>query len=62
GQIQVDGKTIEVGSLSSYFKALEVANLLADEIRRGDFRLAAPIAPLKRDMKMKPLVKREPPR
>lgn len=58
GQIQVDGETIEVGSLSSYPKALEVANLLADEIRRGDFQLAAPIAPLRKDAKMKPLVKR----
>jgi uncharacterized protein (DUF39 family) len=62
GQIQVDGRTVEVGSLSSYYKALEIANLLADEIRRGDFLLAAPIAPLKKDAKMKPLVKREPPR
>jgi uncharacterized protein (DUF39 family) len=62
GQIQIDGRTVEVGSLSSYYKALEVAHLLADEIRRGDFRLAAPIAPLCRDNKMKPLVKREQPR
>ncbi|MEK7373482.1 MAG: homocysteine biosynthesis protein, partial [Thermodesulfobacteriota bacterium] len=62
GQIQVHDETVEVGSLSSYYKALEVANLLADEIRRGDFRLAAPIAPLRRDTKIKPLIKREPPR
>ena len=62
GQIQVHDETVEVGSLSSYYKALEVANLLADEIRRGDFRLAAPIAPLKKDTKMKPLLQREPPR
>ena len=46
GEIEVDGKKVEVGSLSSYYKALEIANLLADEIRRGDFLLAAPIAPL----------------
>jgi uncharacterized protein (DUF39 family) len=62
GRIEVEGRTVEVGSLSSYYKALEVAHLLADEIRRGDFRVAAPIAPLKKDTKMKPLVKREPPR
>ena len=62
GRIEVDGRTVEVGSLSSYYKALEIANLLADEIRRGDFLLAAPIAPLCKDAKMKPLVKREPPR
>jgi len=62
GRIEVDGCTVEVGSLSSYYKALEIANLLADEIRRGDFLLAAPIASLRKDAKMKPLVKREPPR
>jgi uncharacterized protein (DUF39 family) len=60
GQIHVHGKAVEVGSLSSYYKALEIANLLADEIRRGDFLLSAPMAPLQRDTKMKPLVKREP--
>ncbi|MBP8606138.1 MAG: homocysteine biosynthesis protein [Phycisphaerae bacterium] len=61
GRIQIDGKTVEVGSLSSYYKALEIAHLLADEIRRGDFLLAQPIAPLPKDTKMKPLVKRKPP-
>lgn len=61
GRIQIDGKTVEVGSLSSYYKALEIACLLADEIRRGDFLLAQPIAPLPKDTKMKPLVKRKQP-
>ncbi len=41
GEIKVEGNTIAVGSLSSYNKALEVANILADEIRRGDFLLSA---------------------
>lgn len=59
GEIQLDGKTIAVGSLSSYFKALEIANLLADEIRKGDFLLAQPMAVLPRDNAMKPLVIRE---
>jgi len=59
GQIEIKGKKVEVGSLSSYHKALEIANLLADEIRQGDFYLTAPIAPLCKDSKMKPLVKRE---
>jgi len=52
---------VAVGSLSSYYKALEIANLLADEIRRGDFRLAEPITPLPKDTKMKPLVARKKP-
>ena len=61
GCIEVDGKEVIVGSLSSYHKALEIANLLADEIRAGDFRLAEPIAYLAQDTKMKPLQQREKP-
>jgi uncharacterized protein (DUF39 family) len=59
GEIEVEGKKVAVGSLSSYYKALEIAHLLADEIKRGDFRLAEPIAYLPKDTKMKPLLVRE---
>ena len=59
GEIEIKGKKVRVGSLSSYYKALEIANLLADEIRRGDFHLTSPIAPLPKDSTMKPLLKRE---
>ena len=61
GEIEIDGKKVQVGSLSSYYKALEIANLLADEIRRGDFQLAKPIATLPKDGAMKSLVKRKKP-
>jgi uncharacterized protein (DUF39 family) len=61
GEIEVEGRKVAVGSLSSYYKALEIAHLLADEIRRGDFRLAEPIAHLPKDTTMKPLVIREKP-
>ena len=61
GQIEVEGKEVAVGSLSSYYKAIEIANLLADEIKRGEFQLAEPIAYLPKDTKMKPLVTREKP-
>jgi uncharacterized protein (DUF39 family) len=61
GEIEVEGKKIAVGSLSSYKKALKIANLLADEIRKGDFLIARPVAPLPIDTKMKPLVVREKP-
>ncbi len=61
GRIEVEGKEIAVGSLSSYHKALEIAHLLADEIRRGDFRLAEPIQYLPQETTMKPLVIREKP-
>ncbi|MHC4213456.1 MAG: homocysteine biosynthesis protein [Planctomycetota bacterium] len=59
GQIEVEGKKIAVGSLSSYYKALEIANLLADEIRRGDFQITQPSAYLQKDSTMKPLAIRE---
>ncbi len=61
GAIEIDGRKLAVGSLSSYHKALEVAHLLADEIRRGEFLLTRPMAPLPKDTKMKPLVTREKP-
>ena len=61
GQIEVEGRKVAVSSLSSYYKALEIAHLLADEIRRGDFRLTEPIAYLPKDTTMKPLVIREKP-
>ncbi|NIS83284.1 MAG: hypothetical protein GTO14_24500, partial [Anaerolineales bacterium] len=61
GEIEVEGRKVAVGSLSSYYKALEIAHLLADEIRRGDFRLAEPIAHLPKDTTMRPLVIREKP-
>jgi uncharacterized protein (DUF39 family) len=49
------GKTIPVGSLSSYHRAREIATLLADEIRKGDFPLSRPFRPLTRDGVMQPL-------
>lgn len=59
GQIEIEGQKVTVGSLSSYYKALEIANLLADEVRRGDFLLAEPSALLPKDRAMKPLAIRE---
>jgi len=61
GEIVLEGKTIPVGSLSSYYKALEVANLLADEIRKGDFRVSEPLARLPLDSRMKPMPQRRKP-
>jgi uncharacterized protein (DUF39 family) len=61
GHIELDGKQIAVGSLSSYYKALEIAHLLADEIRRGDFQISRPIAGLAPKTRMKPLKTRERP-
>jgi uncharacterized protein (DUF39 family) len=43
GEVKVEGRTVEASSMSSYAKARQIAQLLADEIRRGDFLLAPPI-------------------
>ncbi|HNS18883.1 MAG TPA: homocysteine biosynthesis protein [Sedimentisphaerales bacterium] len=61
GEIDIDGKKIIVGSMSSYHKALEIAHLLADEIRRGDFLVSRPIQTLPKDTAMKSLVIRRKP-
>lgn len=62
GEIRVQGRTVPVGSLSSYCKALECAELLKQEIARGEFLLAPPLQPLPREQRMKPLQIREEPR
>ncbi len=59
GEASVMGKTVEVGSLSSYATALEIAHLLADRIRRGEFLLSRPSRPLPRAQSMKPLAVRK---
>jgi len=59
GRITVEGKGVEVGSMSSYSKARQIAQMLRDEIARGDFLLAEPIAPLPRNQAVKPLAIRE---
>jgi len=46
GQIRVNGKKVKTASLSSYPKALRIANLLKEWIEKGDFLLNKSIAPL----------------
>jgi uncharacterized protein (DUF39 family) len=46
GEIEVEGKTVPVAPLSSYPRALEIANLLKEWIATGEFELTAPVAPL----------------
>jgi L-aspartate semialdehyde sulfurtransferase len=55
GVVRINGKEIESSSLSSYPKAREIAEILGDEIRRGEFTLVPPIAPLPREQSMKSL-------
>jgi uncharacterized protein (DUF39 family) len=46
GKIQVQGKEVPTASLSSYFKAAEIANILKEWIQRGEFLLTEAVAPL----------------
>lgn len=55
GSINLNGKKVEAGGLSSYAGALKIANILKEEIRSGDFLLTAPIAPLPVEQSMKPM-------
>jgi uncharacterized protein (DUF39 family) len=46
GKIKVNGKEIPTASLSSYPKAVEIANILKEWIKKGEFLLTEPVAPL----------------
>ena len=52
GDVEIDGKKIDVGSLSSYAKALEIADILKDQIQKGDFLLSEPLSSLPLNQKM----------
>jgi len=46
GKIEVNGKGVPTSSLSSYSKAVEIANILKSWIQKGEFLLSEPVAPL----------------
>lgn len=46
GEITVKGKKVPTAGLSSYSKAIEIANILKDWIKKGDFLLGEPVASL----------------
>lgn len=46
GSIEVQGKTVPTGGLSSYYKAREIAQILKDWIRSGQFTLTDPVGAL----------------
>ncbi len=46
GHVEVQGKDVPTGSLSSYPKAVEIANILKEWIEKGDFLVTEPVAPL----------------
>ncbi len=59
GDVEINGKKVEVSSMSSYSKALHIAELLKAEIREGTFLLSEPLHTLPRNQKMKSMVVRE---
>ena len=46
GKIDVEGKEVATASLSSYPKAVEIAQILKEWIQKGEFLLSEPVAPL----------------
>jgi uncharacterized protein (DUF39 family) len=46
GKIEVKGKQVPTSSLSSYPKAVEIAQTLKNWIQKGEFTLTEPVAPL----------------
>ena len=46
GKIQISGKETPTASLSSYYKAMEIANTLKEWIQKGEFLLTEPVAPV----------------
>jgi uncharacterized protein (DUF39 family) len=61
GQVKLKGKEIPTASLSSYSRAVEIAQTLKEWITKGKFRLTQPVAPLpgvEAGIKLKPLKER----
>ena len=61
GSITVGDKEVRTASLSSYFKAREIADMLKDWIKKGDFLLSEPVTEIPgpdSGYKFKPLVER----
>jgi len=46
GKITVEGKEVSTGNLSSYSRAVEISRELKSWIKKGDFLLGDPVAPL----------------
>ncbi|HIH76311.1 MAG TPA: hypothetical protein HA343_03220 [Methanomassiliicoccales archaeon] len=49
GRVELFGKEVRTSSLSSYLKARQIAETLAERIENGEFLLTEPVAPLPAD-------------
>lgn len=56
GQVVLDGKKVPVSAMSSYHKALTVAEMLKEEIREGGFLLSEPSQLLPQNQSMRGLM------
>ena len=55
GEVEINGKKVATASLSSYSKALKIAELLKAEIKAGDFMLSQPYQMFPQQQSMGPL-------
>ncbi|MGB2855729.1 MAG: homocysteine biosynthesis protein, partial [Dehalococcoidia bacterium] len=46
GKIKIQGKDVPTASLSSYSRAVEIANILKDWIQKGEFYITESVSPL----------------
>jgi len=61
GKIKILDREVPTASLSSYYKAVEIANILKEWIKSGEFLLTEPVAPLpgaESGVRFKPLEER----
>ena len=61
GKIKILAREVPTASLSSYYKAVEIANILKEWIKSGEFLLTEPVAPLpgaESGVRFKPLEER----
>jgi len=61
GEIEINGKKVPTSGISSYSKAIEIAEELKSQIKKGEFTLTEPVAPLpgaESGVKFKPLNER----
>lgn len=55
GSVQINGNEVATNPVSSLFMAREIASILKEWIKRGEFFLVRPIQLLPRDTRFKPL-------
>ena len=59
GEIEIDGQKIRTAPVSSLSKAIEIANILKEWIRKGDFLLTEPVRPMPVGTSLKSLKEQE---